>query len=330
MRMRRLGRQGLVVPSPGLGCMGMSWSYGPADDEESIRVLHRALELGVSFWDTAEVYGPFRNEELVGKALRGKQRNEVVIATKFGFSFNEKNERVGFDSTPAHIRESVEGSLRRLGTDYIDLYYQHRLDPKTPIEDTIGAVSDLIRAGKVRYLGLSEVGPATLRRAHAVHPVSALQSEYSLWERGVEGRILDTVRELGIGFVAYSPMGRGMLTGDIRRQSDLGDSDFRRHHPRFAEENLTHNLKLVNEVQAIASAHDATAAQVAIAWVMRQGDDIVPIPGTKRVRYLEENAGAASLALPESAWAALDRVIASFKPAGARYPESMLSWVDTE
>jgi len=330
MQMRKLGRQGLVVSSLGLGCMGMSWSYGPADDAESVKVLHRALDLGVSFWDTAEVYGPFRNEGLLGKALRGKTRADVVIATKFGFSFNEKNERVGFDSTPAHIRESVEGSLRRLGTDYIDLYYQHRLDPKTPIEDTVGAVSDLIRAGKVRYLGLSEVGPSTLRRAHAVHPVSALQSEYSLWERGVEGRILETVRELGVGFVAYSPMGRGMLTGEIRSTSSLGETDFRRHHPRFSEENLSHNLQLVNEVQAIASANHATAAQVALAWVMKQGDDIVPIPGTKRLRYLEENAAAAELTLPQSAWEALDQVITSFKPAGARYPETMLTWVDTE
>jgi aryl-alcohol dehydrogenase-like predicted oxidoreductase len=329
MYKRKLGAQGLEVSALGLGCMGMSWAYGPTDDAESVRVLHRALDLGIQFWDTAEVYGPFRNEELLGRALRGKPRQNVVIATKFAFKFNENGQPDGLDSSPVNIRKSIEGSLRRLGTDYIDLYYQHRLDPNTPIEDTVGTVADLIRAGKVRYIGLSEVGPATLRRAHAVHPISALQSEYSLWERGVEGRILPAVRELGIGFVAYSPIGRGMLGGAIHSQAELTDADFRRNHPRFAGENFAHNLRLVDAIRDIASANHATPAQVALAWILKQGDDIVPIPGTKRIRYLEENAKAADLNLSPSAWSALDIVLESFQTAGARYPEAMMQWIDT-
>lgn len=309
--------------------MGMSWAYGKPEDAESIRVLHRALELGVNFWDTAEIYGPFSNEELIGRALKGKARDQVVIATKFAWEFGPGGERTRLNSSPAHIKKTIEGSLKRLGTDYIDLYYQHRLDPNTPIEDTVGALADLVKTGKVRYIGLSEVGPGTIRRAHKVHPISAIQSEYSLWERGVEEKVLPTLRELGIGFVPYSPMGRGFLTGKIQSMDDLEEGDWRRHNPRFQGENLKHNLRIVEEVRKIASAHSATPAQVALAWLLRQGPDIVPIPGTKRVKYLEENAQAASLNLPASAWTELDRHLAAFKTAGTRYPEDALKLIDT-
>ena len=329
MEKRKLGRQGLEVSALGLGCMGMSWAYGHTDDTESIRVLHRALELGITFWDTAEVYGPFKNEELLGRAIKGRPRTSVVIATKFAFKFGPNNEPAGLDSSPANVRRAIEGSLKRLGTDYVDLYYQHRLDPNTPIEDTVGTLADLVKAGKVRYIGLSEVGPGTIRRAHAVHPLSAIQTEYSLWERGAEEKILPTVRELGIGFVAYSPVGRGILTGRIKSASDFDDSDFRRNHPRFEGENLQHNLKLVEAVKEVAAANRVTPAQVALAWVLRQGSNIVPIPGTKHVQYLEENARAADLKLPESAWSALDKALSSFRTAGARYSELMMKTIDT-
>ena len=324
---RILGRQGLEVSSIGLGCMGMSWAYGPTDEAESLRTLSRALELGVNFWDTAEMYGPFKNEELLGKALKGV-RQKVVVATKFAMKF-ENGVPVGLDSSPAHIKWSIEGSLKRLGTDYIDLYYQHRLDPKTPIEETVGALADLVKAGKVRYIGLSEVGPGTVRRAHAVHPVSALQSEYSLWERGVEDKILPVVRELGIGFVAYSPLGRGFLTGKLRGPEDLDAADWRRNLPRLQPENIAQNALLVEAIKGIASSSSCTPAQVALAWLLRQGDDIVPIPGTKRISCLEENSASADLKLPDSVWAALNRALAAYPPSGLRYPAAAMASIDT-
>ena len=328
MQTRRLGQQGLEVSALGLGCMGMSFAYGPADDEESLRVLQRALELGINFWDTAEMYGPFKNEELLGRALKGKARDRVIIATKFAWRFGADGRPTVLDSSPAHIRESIEGSLRRLGTDYIDLYYQHRLDPKTPIEETVSALADLRREGKVRYIGLSEVGPGTIRRAHAVHPLTAVQTEYSLWERGVEEKVLPTLRALGIGLVAYSPIGRGLLAGRITDAAQLHQSDWRRSAPRFMGENLARNLELVQAIKKIAAPQGATPAQVALAWVLRQGRDIVPIPGTKHVRYVEENAHAADVALPESAWAQLSAALASFRPAGARYLEAAMQFID--
>jgi aryl-alcohol dehydrogenase-like predicted oxidoreductase len=309
--------------------MGMSFAYGTTDDTESTRVLHRALELGINFWDTAEMYGPFKNEELIGRAIKGRPRDQVIIATKFAWRFGEKGQPVALDGSPAHIKKTVEGSLARLGTDYIDLYYQHRLDPNTPIEDTVGAMADLVRAGKVRYLGLSEVGPGTIRRAHAVHPITAVQSEYSLWERGVEAEVLPTLRALGIGFVPYSPIGRGFLSGRFKSVDDLEESDWRRRNPRFNAENFQHNLQLVDMVKEIATTNQATPAQVALAWLLRQGKDIVPIPGTKRVRYLEENAGAADLKLPESAWRKLDQALETFQVAGLRYPEASMRFIDT-
>jgi aryl-alcohol dehydrogenase-like predicted oxidoreductase len=309
--------------------MGMSWGYGPSDADEAVRVLHRSLDLGSNFWDTAELYGPFRNEELLGRALKGKNRDAVIIATKFAYRFGPKGEMAALDSSPAHVRETVEGSLKRLGTDYIDLYYQHRVDPKTPIEDTVGAMADLVRAGKVRYIGLSEAGPGTIRRGHVVHPISAVQMEYSLWERGIEAKVLATLRELGIGLVAYSPIGRGFLSGKIQTANDLDSTDLRRNHPRFQGANFAHNFELVEVVKAIASAHDATPAQVALAWVLHQGKDIVPIPGTKHIRYLEENAAAANLQLPNSAWLEIDQALSSFTTAGQRYPEAAMKVLDT-
>jgi aryl-alcohol dehydrogenase-like predicted oxidoreductase len=297
MRTARLGE--LEVARIGLGAMGMSHGYTGAgsDDAESIRTIHRALELGVTLIDTAEVYGPYVNEELVGKALQGR-RDQVVLATKFGL-ISHTGRGKGPDSSPASIRTAVEGSLKRLGTDRIDLYYQHRVDPGTPIEDTMGTLADLVKEGKIRYVGLSEAWTDTIRRAHAVHPVTALQSEYSLWTRDQE-EILPVLRELGIGLVAYSPLGRGFLTGNLRTQADvdnLDDSDFRKHHPRFTGDNFQRNLRLADEVQAIADEAGATAAQVALAWLLAQGDDIVPIPGTKRVTRIEENAAADGVTL---------------------------------
>jgi aryl-alcohol dehydrogenase-like predicted oxidoreductase len=326
---RSLGRQGLEVCAVGLGCMGMSWAYGAADESQSIRVLHHALDIGVNFWDTAEVYGPFANEELLGKALKGKRREDVILATKYAWKFGPNNEQIGLDSSPANIKRAIEGSLRRLGTSYIDLYYQHRLDPNTPIEDTVGAVADLIKEGKVRYIGLSEVGPGTIRRAHKTHPVSSVQSEYSLWTRGVEEKVLPALRELGIGLVAYSPIGRGFLSGKIKSVADLAESDWRRNNPRFQGDNFQHNLKLTEIVQNIAGANRATAAQIALAWVLRQGKDIVPIPGTRHTEYLDENVRALSLALPDSKWAQLEREVRAFEVAGPRYPEFAMKMLDT-
>ena len=328
MHKRKLGRQGLEVSALGLGCMGMSYAYGHPDDANSIRVLRRALELGINFWDTAEMYGPFKNEELLGLLLKEVPRQRVTIATKFAWRFGPHGEMIALDSSPAQVRKSIEGSLKRLGTDHIDLYYQHRLDPAVPIEETVGALAELVAQGKVRYIGRSEVGPGIVRRAHAVHPVSAVQSEFSLWERGVEEKLLPVLRELGIGFVAYSPIGRGFLSGRINSPEDLESTDWRRRNPRFQEENLNHNLRLVAMVREIASAHDATPAQIALAWLLRRGSDVVPIPGTKHLRYLEENAQAVGLKLADEVWGALDRAVTSFKVAGERYPEDARQFLD--
>jgi aryl-alcohol dehydrogenase-like predicted oxidoreductase len=317
--MRHASLGSLDVSYLGLGCMGMSafYSGAGADDAESIRTIHRALDLGVTFLDTAEIYGPYTNEELVGRAIAGR-RHEVVLATKFGNISHVNGGERRYDSSPANIRTAVEGSLKRLGTDVIDLYYQHRVDPGTPIEDTVGALAELVEQGKVRHIGLSEAGPETIRRAHAVHPVTALQSEYSLWTRDPEAEVLPLVRELGIGFVAYSPLGRGFLTGQIRSVSDLDGSDFRAANPRFAEEALQQNLRIVEEVEAVAREAGATPGQVALAWLIAQGDDVVPIPGTKRVSRLEENAAAADLQLSDDQ---LARLGAIQPPVGDRYAD---------
>ena len=319
MKKIQLGSQGLEVSRLGLGCMGMSAFYtGSGQDESgSIRTIHRAMELGVTFFDTAEMYGPYTNEELLGKAFAGR-RDEVVIATKFGTLLHRGDGGWGLDGSAENVRLAVEGSLRRLNTDYIDLYYQHRMDPATPIEETAGALAELIQEGKIRHYGLSEAAPGTIRRAHAVHPMTALQTEYSLWSRDPEAEILPTVRELGIGFVPYSPLGRGFLTGRIRTLDQLDEADFRRHNPRFAGENLTANIRIVEQVDAVAAEVGATPGQVALAWLLAQGDDIAPIPGTKRISYLEENVAADALVLtPEQ----LQALAALPAPAGDRYED---------
>ena len=320
MQCRKLGTQGLTVSALGLGCMGMSEFYGKYDDAESLATIHRALELGIDFLDTAEVYGPFTNEELVGRAIKGK-REKVVIATKFGIVRKADDPNYwALDSRPERVRASCEGSLKRLDVDCIDLYYQHRVDPKVPIEETVGAMAQLVREGKVRYLGLSEAGPETIRRAHAVHPITALQSEYSLWSREPENDgVLSTVRKLGIGFVAYSPLGRGFLTGQIRSPEDLAPDDWRRTHPRFQGENFKKNLELVERLKEIAKAKSATPAQICLAWVLSSGDDVVPIPGTKRRTRLEENAAAVTIELSPEERARLDNVFLPGAAAGARY-----------
>jgi aryl-alcohol dehydrogenase-like predicted oxidoreductase len=323
---RKLGRQGLEVSALGLGCMGMSQSYGVPDDKESVATLHRAIELGVTFLDTAEAYGPFTNEELLGRALKGR-RDAVILATKFGFRF-EGGQLVGTDSRPGHIREVTEASLRRLDTDHIDLLYQHRVDPAVPIEDVVGAMTRLVEEGKVRFLGLSEAGEATIRRAHAVHPISALQSEYSLWERNLEGDVLPVLRELGIGLVAFSPLGRGFLTGTARRAEEYPEDDYRRGDPRFQGENFDANVRAASVVHDIARRLGATPAQVALAWLLHKGGDIVPIPGTKRRRYLEENVGGASVALEAGDVEALDGALPPEAVAGPRYNERMMAFID--
>ena len=319
MKYTTLGRNGIKVSRLGLGCMGMSAFYTGAgtDDAGSIQTVQRAIDLGVTLIDTAEVYGPYTNEELVGRALEGR-REKVVLATKFGLISHDNGTERRIDSSPKNVRVAVEGSLERLGTDHIDLYYQHRVDPSTPIEETMGVLKELVEEGKIRHIGLSEAGPATIRRAHAVHPVAALQSEYSLWSRDPEREILPLVRELGIGFVAYSPLGRGFLTGEIRSREDLDASDFRRNTPRFSQENFEKNLGIVTEVRAVAGEAGATPAQVALAWLLAQGEDVVPIPGTKRVSRLEENAGAVDVRLTADQLARLDNLAPAM---GDRYTD---------
>jgi aryl-alcohol dehydrogenase-like predicted oxidoreductase len=329
MTERELGRSGSWVSAIGLGCMGMSEFYDPRqqNDEESIRVIHRYLDAGGNLLDTADVYGMGRNEILVGKAIKGR-RNAVVLATKFANARGPKGEFLGVRGDPPYVRECCDASLKRLGVDVIDLYYQHRVDPKTPIEDTVGAMAELVKAGKVRYLGLSEAAPATIRRAAKVHPIAALQTEYSLWSREVEDEILPTVRELGIGFVAYSPLGRGFLTGQFKTIDDLPADDYRRNAPRFQGENFQKNLELVKKIEELARAKGCTPSQLALAWVLAQGDDIVPIPGTKRVKYLDDNLGAVNVYLTADDLADIDAVLPAGAASGARYHAQAMQAID--
>ena len=323
---RRLGSGGLEVSALGLGCMGMSQSYGPADEAESIATLNRAIEVGITFFDTAEAYGPFKNEELVGRVLK-PHRDRIVLATKFGFRF-ENGKSVGVDSRPAHIREVVDASLQRLQTDHIDLLYQHRVDPAVPIEDVAGTVADLVRAGKVRFFGLSEAGEETIRRAHAVFPVAALQSEYSLWERNLEPRIIPLLRELGIGLVPFAPLGRGFLTGDVKRAEEYPANDHRHGDPRYQGENFDANVRAASAVKQIADQKGTRPGQIALAWLLAKGNDIVPIPGTKRRSYLDENVAAASVALSAAEIAALDAALKAEAIAGERYSAANQRYVD--
>jgi len=326
METRKLGRQGLEVSELGLGCMGMSWSYGVPDETESMATLDRALELGISFFDTAEAYGPFLNEELLGRAFKGR-RDRVIIATKFGFRF-AAGKLVGTDSRPEHVKEVAEESLRRLGTDHIDLFYQHRLDRTVPIEDTVGAMAELVRQGKVRFLGLSEVGEDTIRRAHRTHPISALQSEYSLWERNLEPHILPLLRELGIGLVPFSPLGRGFLTGTAKRAEEYPQNDYRHGDPRFQGENFDRNMRAAAIVREIATRKGATPGQIALAWLLHKGLDLVPIPGTKRRRYLEENVAAVNVRLSAAEMQELDDALRPEAVAGPRYNEHYAAFID--
>jgi len=324
MKHRTLGAHGLRVSEIGLGCMGMSEFYGPSSEDESIATIHRALELGIDFLDTADIYGPFKNEKLVGRAIRDR-RDRVVLATKFGNVRNAQGQSLGIRGDPDYVRQACDASLERLGVDHIDLYYQHRVDTKVPIEETVGAMAELVRAGKVRHLGLSEAAPETIRRAHATHPITALQTEYSLWTRDVEENgVLSTVRELGIGFVAYSPLGRGFLTGRFKTFEDLPADDFRRRNPRFQGENFDHNLELVREVEQMAQEKGVTPGQLALAWVLARGNDIVPIPGTKHVAYLEENVAVTAVKLSEADLGPLDAVIPVGAASGTRYTDMSL------
>ena len=330
MQKRKLGSGGLEVSAIGLGCMGMSFAYGTPeerDETESIATIHRAIELGVTFFDTAEAYGPYTNEELLARALKGR-RERVVIATKFGFKFDEKGGLAGQDSRPEHIREVVEASLRRLQTDYIDLLYQHRVDRAVPIEDVVGTMAALVREGKVRYLGLSEAGEQTIRRAHAVHPIAALQSEYSLWERNLEPRIIPLLRELGISLVPFAPLGRGFLTGAVKRAEDYPEGDYRRGDPRYQGENFEANMRAASAVSELAMGKGVTASQIALAWLLHKGPDIVPIPGTKRRRHLEDNVGAASVSLSAQEMDALGAALGPEKVSGPRYGEKQMTTVD--
>ena len=321
MDKRALGSQGLVVSAEGLGCMGMSEFYGSQDETEAIATIRHALELGIDLLDTADMYGPHTNERLVGEAIADR-RDEVILATKFGFVRDQENPQArAVNGRPEYVHSACDASLRRLAVEHIDLYYQHRVDPDVPIEETVGAMAELVDAGKVRFLGLSEAGPETIRRAHAVHPITALQTEYSLWSRDPEDEILDTVRELGIGFVAYSPLGRGFLTGQITSPNDFEPDDFRRHNPRFQGENFARNLELVDRVREIAADKDCTPGQLALAWVMAQGDDIVPIPGTKRRSYLEQNVEATEISLSDSELSAIDEAAPRGAASGDRYPD---------
>ncbi len=333
MEQRKLGTQGLVVSAQGLGCMGMSDFYGLRDEAESIATLHRAMELGVNFLDTSDAYGPFTNEELIGKAIRGR-RDKLVIATKFGIMRNKPSDDgswapiTGICGRPEYVRSCCDASLKRLGIDCIDLYYQHRVDGEVPIEETVGAMADLVRAGKVRYIGLSEAGVPTVRRAHAVHPVSALQNEYSLWTRDPEEELLQTIRELGIGLVAYSPLGRGFLTGALKSPDDFASDDYRRNSPRFQGENFTKNLDLVERIRSIAARKGIAPGQLALAWVLAQGDDIVPIPGTKRRKYLEENIAAGSVVISPAEMEEIAEALPRGSAVGERYPEGMMRLVN--
>jgi aryl-alcohol dehydrogenase-like predicted oxidoreductase len=324
MNKRALGTQGLIVSAEGLGCMGMSQSYGPADEQESLATIDRALELGIDFFDTAEVYGPYINEELLGRAFRGK-RDKVIIATKFGWKI-EDGKPAGLDSK--HVRQAVEGSLKRLATDHIDLLYQHRVDPEVPIEEVVETMAALVREGKVRFLGLSEAGEQTIRRAHAVHPITALQSEYSLWERNLEPRIIPLLRELGIGLVPFSPLGRGFLAGNVKRAEEYPEGDFRRGDPRFQGANFDANMRAASIVRDLSARRNETPAQIALAWLLHKGNDIVPIPGTKRRQYLEENVAAASITLSADDMATLDDALRPEAIAGPRYNERAMGWVD--
>ena len=320
MKTRQLGTQGLVVSTLGLGCMGMSEFYGASDEAESAATIQRALALGVNFLDTADMYGVGKNEELVGRALRGR-RDQIILATKFGNVRGLNGEFLGVNGRPDYVKQACEASLRRLGVEHMDLYYQHRVDPNTPIEETVGAMAGLVREGKVRFLGLSEAAPATIRRAQKIHPITALQTEYSLWSRDPEGEILDTCRELGIGFVAYSPLGRGFLTGRFKKEADIPQDDWRHRHPRFQGENFQRNLHLAETVQGMAQEIGCTPAQLALAWVLAQGYDVVPIPGTKHIRYLEENLGAVQVSLTDEQLRRLATAFPVGAPAGTRYHE---------